>query len=186
MFIAAVVPLLVWIVGTYSMQNLYFFVGIAGENPVFLRLVELLLNNGANMNSKHGDRPLLHIAVDSRNRELVSLLLDRGAEVDAVDNNNFTALSSAVIRGDFEISSLLLSRGADMNAAAVDGLTAMHRACYYGHVDIVKLIMSKNFDINLKSVGPELTPLHWATEGGKFEVAKILIDANAQIDAVDS
>jgi hypothetical protein len=53
-------------------------------------------------------------------REIVSLLLDRGAEVNAAPAWKFglTALQAAALVGDLPLVKLLVSRGADVNAPA--------------------------------------------------------------------
>lgn len=49
------------------------------------------------------------------NLEIVTLLLDRGAGVNAPDNNGIVPLHSAASRGQAEAAALLLARGADPN-----------------------------------------------------------------------
>jgi len=48
--------------------------------------------------------------------ELVHLLLDRGADINAVTKNFYTAVIWAAIQGHTEIAHLLLDRGADVDA----------------------------------------------------------------------
>ena len=49
--------------------------------------------------------------------KVVTLLLERGADVNKVDENGWTALMHAAEEGHVETVTLLLERGADVNAA---------------------------------------------------------------------
>lgn len=61
-----------------------------------------------------------------RDIEIVNLLLDHGADVNAKEKSSgLTALMQAVIRGQYEMAKILLERGADVDAKAADGETAL-------------------------------------------------------------
>lgn len=82
---------------TFSKFSLYIAC-IEGWNDI----VKLLLDNGANIESKdlHGWTPLMHTAVAGRTRAL-RLLLDRGANIKSWTNQgdqHFSELQSAVVR----------------------------------------------------------------------------------------
>ena len=87
-----------------------------GHSPDFVcKLVEL----GASVTrvSGSGSTPL-HSAAGSlrfggRNCEIVKLLLDRGAQVNAQAKNGWTALMGAANHGSVDVVRTLLSRGAD-------------------------------------------------------------------------
>ena len=53
----------------------------------------------------------------------ISVLLDRGADVNAKKNNGWTALMAASKLGHPSCISVLLDRGADVDATANDGVT---------------------------------------------------------------
>ena len=100
--------------------------GVATETSS--KIAEILLSHGANVNATafNGDR-LLHLAVTKEygNREVVRLLLTRGASVDARDRSNKTALMLASVRREPIIADYLLSFGADVQATDTAGHDAL-------------------------------------------------------------
>ena len=75
----------------------------------------LLLDRGADVDMCVSTGTTALIAATSKgHKDLVSLLLDRGANVNVVGNDT-TALIAAVQGGHKDIVSLLLDRGADVN-----------------------------------------------------------------------
>lgn len=91
----------------------------------------------------------LYCAVGKGNQELVTLLLDRGADVNAASGDGDYCLIRAAGRGDEEMVYLLLERGADVNAR-VSGhhYTALIAACEYEN--LVRLLLSRGADVNAR------------------------------------
>ena len=79
-----------------------------------------------------GLRPI-NSAAAAGNREVVAVLLDRGADVHAAQRGGYTALHSAAARGDLELIELLLDAGADPALESDDGETAAAIALERGH-----------------------------------------------------
>lgn len=66
-------------------------------------------------------RPL-HYAARNGNPEIIKLLLDSGAHVNAEDSEGWTALHHASYHGHRGCVELLLDRGADINCRTKQGL----------------------------------------------------------------
>lgn len=105
-------------------------------------LVKLLLQHPCDINSKGVDdyTPLAY-AVSSQNKELVEILIERGAEINSVCVHGNTIISDAVMSfcgrpTQKEIIEILLSSGADP--------TIKNR---YGHSALDLLSMPKNEEI---------------------------------------
>ena len=70
---------------------------------------------------------LLHSASKSGNMELVRLLIQEGADVNAQDEDCESPLHGAMARGDnYDVARTLIENGADLSGKAVDGKTPSH------------------------------------------------------------
>ena len=70
---------------------------------------------------------LLHLAANMGNVELVRLLIQEGADVNAQDEDGDSPLHSAMVRADnYDVARTLLENGADLSSRAIDGKTPLH------------------------------------------------------------
>lgn len=79
------------------------------------------------MRSPVGETPL-HIAAARGDIEAVRVLLDAGAEPNAVGEHNYTPLHEALEQGHPQVARMLIAAGASLDAANVDGATAREMA----------------------------------------------------------
>jgi uncharacterized protein len=106
-------------------------------------VAEKLLAHGANteVRSTNDMRNLPHhAATANRQHALVELLLERGADVNAVQSGGFTSLHEAALLGDERLVQLLLARGADKGLANDAGQTALALAEEKGHGAVAELL----------------------------------------------
>lgn len=111
--------------------------------------------------------------------EIANLLLDAGADVDAKDKKDRTAVVWAAGKGYNKILELLISKGADVNAANFQGTTALMRAAGAGNINSVMLLLEKGAKINTKNKSGE-TALSLAAKFGRFEAVKLLVSKKAK------
>jgi ankyrin repeat protein len=97
-----------------------------------------LLNEGAN----------IHDAAEYGRTAVVQLLLEAGAAVDAVDEEDNTALHLAAWNGHTPVVQLLLDAQASVNAAGNERATALHYAAYDGHIEVVQLLLEAGAAVN--------------------------------------
>jgi ankyrin repeat protein len=82
----------------------------------------------------------LHSAASGGHSEVVGVLLEAGASVDARQSGGWTALHSAVNNGDIASVTLLLAAGADAAAVNDEGLSVLAMAEARGDVALVATI----------------------------------------------
>jgi ankyrin repeat protein len=168
--------------------------------------VEILLNKGADANTEDesGLTPINH-AVADRKKDLVELLLAKGATVstihvaaymgdlDKVKNfiekgtdvntkmvwRSGTALHFAANKG---IAELLIANGAKVDPRDQEHWTPLHYATSRGDKDTVQLLLTAGANVNAKSFG-ETTPLHLAVSRRHKNVTELLIANGANVNA---
>ena len=89
--------------------------------------------------NKEGQTALM-IAVSKGYSDLVDLLIKKGANVNAKDNNDKTPLMFAASSGNIKIVQALLKKKADINAKDKDGKTALYYAKKAKHTEITNLL----------------------------------------------
>jgi len=99
---------------------------LALANTGLVESVQYLLYRGANIEirSWHYDRTPLILAAEGGHDHVVRLLLDEGAQINAMDVWRLTALSWAVILGHEQVVRVLVEMGANLGIKSVAGKTA--------------------------------------------------------------
>lgn len=118
----------------------------------------------------------LGLAAFFRQPDVVRLLLERGADVDAVARNaqvRTTALQAAAASGDNESARLLVDAGADADAAQPGGFTALHSAAMSGNRELVELLLGRGAHATARTDAGK-TPVELAREHGHDELAALL------------
>ena len=155
-------------------------------------MVQLLLDKGANIEArnKNGGTPLITAAFWRRS-EIVLLLVEHGADVNAVDSTNRSAMYRAITdwgeTGYYDdkrylITQILLNNGADIEIADQWGDTPLMVAVEYGKKDIVALLLDKGADVHARDF-IQTTPLHMAVLSGNKDIVSLLIEKGADIHA---
>lgn len=94
--------------------------------------------------------PVLSLAIRNSHYEIVSLLLEYGAEINlCAEDRSYSALMEAAQIGDLKTAKLLLSNDADTNIQSKDGQTALILAVGRKDVPMVKLLIEHHADWNI-------------------------------------
>lgn len=128
------------------------------------------------------ENQLLHIACQNGHAKAVSILIDHGAIVDAVNIGYDTPLHVAASNGYSEIVQALILHGATINSQNLYRNTPLHLAAQNDQSHIVKILISHNAKIDIKGFDSK-TPLHEAAEKGCTETVQILISLGANFNA---
>ena len=173
----------------------------------------LIAGARVNAQTREGVTPLRLAAING-NAGMLGRLIKSGADPNApLTIARDTALMLAARTGKTDAIRLLLEAGADINAQETwGGTTALMWAVAEGHAEAARLLVSAGADVNARShyvaaangrgfegrtpaaQRPEekteefasgwLTPLMFAARDGGLELARILVGAGADVDAV--
>ncbi|RYP70200.1 hypothetical protein DL771_005587 [Monosporascus sp. 5C6A] len=142
------------------------------------------LKYGRDFAACKGQTPLSW-AAEKGHKEIVQLLLDKGAEIDAKDSNSRTPLSWAAEKGHKEIVQLLLDKGAEIDSKdKIYSQTPLSWAARNRHKEIVQLLLDRGAEIDSKDNNSR-TPLSWAAGNGHKEIVQLLLDSGAEANSKD-
>ncbi|MCJ1405788.1 hypothetical protein MMC11_009018, partial [Xylographa trunciseda] len=134
-----------------------------------------------NVSNERGWTPL-HGAIDCGNAAAVPELIAAGAEVNQKCRSGLFPLHIVAEKGPVGIVTKLLEADAQLEIKNDAGKTPLHIACLYGQTEIVQKLLERGADVrNQDSDGQ--SPLHVGAD--RSEIAKALLDKNANINAVD-
>jgi ankyrin repeat protein len=167
-------------------------------------VVELLLANKADINAKlllplsetmsswsdlilkfqiiNLDSTPMHFAAQEGHRDIVELLLAKGADVNTRNGGGNTPLHWAAKYGHKDVAELLLAKGADINARNADGIAPLHYAAMKGSKAVAELLLSMDANVNARDKGGG-TPLHDAVRYNHIDVAELLLAKGADVNA---
>jgi ankyrin repeat protein len=162
-----------------------------------LEVMELLLEHHAAPNVMTDKGSALTRAAGGGHLQAVDLLLQAGADVAACEG--VTALQVAVSGGFAPVVQKLLQAGAPVDAVDGGGATALHCACSDGcnvlpagpgragpgqQLEIVQLLLSAGASVHTAADGGRDTPLHAAACSGHPGVIGVLLQHQANAQAV--
>jgi ankyrin repeat protein len=107
------------------------------------------------------------------------LLLDQGADLNALDKRDQSALHKASYNGHVVIVKLLLERGANVDIPSTRGWTPLLFAARGGHLEIVQMLLDHGADLKAepeRDLDESGTALHLAAVGGHPQVVKTLLE----------
>jgi ankyrin repeat protein len=113
-----------------------------GQKDAVLALLEYGAEINAVSHSKLSFIPsntALHAAIAGKAAEVAQVLIQKGADVNAVDSHGHTPIQAAAFEGNQEIARMLIENGADVTVNAGFG-SAVAIAKQRGHKDFMELL----------------------------------------------
>ncbi len=187
-------------------QGLAKYIAENSETPLLMlatrhstEAVRYFLQQGADANLTYKtNTPLMYAVGNDANSEIVTLLLEYGAQIDSKDKFGQTALldNARSNKANSVITQILLDAGANINAKDNDGRTLLMRVLENGadkqHIKLL-LAAGANADINsytseLKYTSPKYQNALIVALKEKLDIAtlQILLDAGADVNAIHS
>ena len=121
-------------------------------------------------------------AAHNNDLDAVKALLAAGANAKAANRYEVTALSEAANSGNGAMIEALVKAGADVNAPFGEGETPLMTASRTGSVAGVKALLAAGAKVNATDSYRGQTALMWAVAENHAEVAKLLVDAKADVN----
>ena len=148
-------------------------------------MVEALLKRGASVNfrSDPGSNTALELAAHEGFADVMTILLDYGANVDAANSGGITALHQAAKAGNVDAVCVLVDSGANTNMEDLEGGTPLHAASSHNNGECVKALCVSSTDLN-KVDREGYTPLQRATAAEASDAVKELLEAGADIESL--
>lgn len=153
-----------WKNGTGILNN--FLYHLDKPDPRAVEVIEMILNHRLSCVNKkdiYGRSPL-HRACKIGDVNLISLLIERGADVNMPYETGIRPLMYAISLNRMYIVDLFVSHGAEINAKTFNGHTALHNACTMNNPIFIDYLIQNGADVCAQTSTGE-TPLSKLNSG---------------------
>lgn len=166
------------------------------EDPALLTETYRQPPHGKTPFSHNTGKQLVHIAADEGHVDVLKLLKERGADLNAENQEYLSSyrrpIHYAAESNRVEAVTWLLDNGVAVDARTRNEETALHFAVKGCHPETVELLLARGAAVDAKTKEPSWTPLLWlcASEVGRDAerghlVAGILLEKGANVNVVD-
>ncbi|KAJ3652485.1 hypothetical protein Zmor_018446 [Zophobas morio] len=144
-----------------------------------LPLITYLLDHGAESTIQTA----FLVAIETRNLDIIRLLIQKGVNLNAAYNSGHTPLTKALELGYFEIAEFLVENGADCKSYDKSKL------CLFDYVSgnnlgMIEFLVKLGVSLDLVGSGG-YTPLTKAAEMENFKLVKYLVEKGAKLNQPD-
>ncbi|XP_063923992.1 uncharacterized protein LOC135138073 [Zophobas morio] len=153
-------------------------------NAVFtgqMKIVRCLMNYGANVNGILNNATVLCMAALGGHREIVDLLLTKGADPNIRVYGKMNALSFAVIAQNIEIIRLLLRHNVELVDSDEDGNGCLIKAIVDGNKEIVDILLQSGVNVNARNKYGA-SAMHFAAVVGNIDLINTLLKYKGDVN----
>ncbi len=135
-----------------------------------LTVLEYLIAQGANVNQAQRGWTPLTLACAAGHQAAFDLLLQHGADPNAIGPSPTYPIHAAVNHGRIQMTQTLLARGVNPNQLGEKNITPLHFAAWRSHAALIQLLLEHGADKTAKD-NEGLTPRDYAKQerGGKAQ-----------------
>ena len=112
---------------------------------------------------------------------------EQGAAAIREASSSLDAFEAAALGDLDQLRARLDENDLAVSAWSDDGFTPLHYAAFFGHPEAARLLLERGADLELparnEQFAPEARPLHSALAARQKEVALVLLDAGAEVNA---
>ncbi|CAH0392727.1 unnamed protein product [Bemisia tabaci] len=190
------------------------FPGCEGATPIHfaamwkdLPLIQAIVQSGVDINLRSHNEEVtpLEVSMALDDLSFTNSLLNMGADINSRNSRGDSVLHAAAEGGTARMASFLISKGLDVNVQNFQGETPLHLAAKFNNASVAKVLLAKGANVNAGAhvisdysefgmkrsetkvdIGSNITPLYWAASCRADDVAKILIEAGADVNAQSS
>lgn len=143
-------------------------------------VMNTLIENGADVNLGGTNTFPVMLATKIGKVDALKILIDHGANVNALGGNNKTSLAMAVENGDKKTAEALIGGGAEVNA---ERNPILQIAIKNNDMDMAKFLVESGVDLNAASGQHNQTPLMSAVINKNMPAINLLLDNGADVNA---
>lgn len=171
----------------YTYKTLVAAIDSNQDSQHVQELVQGINLNGPGFKRSNKKRmPILSYAITQGREDLVEILLNAGARINAVDDFNKTPLMYGIETKNLSLIELLLTKKPNLDARGPRQRTPLHYAVFTGDPKIVKMLLNYNAKPNMKDQYKK-TPLAYVKDIVKddeniHKISTLLIEACSYID----
>lgn len=165
----------------WSALHVLAYFGILGK-------AKRLIEQGANINESENELGItaLHCAVHRGHEEMVDLLIEHNANLNATSKDGSTALHIAAEQGHRKLIKTLLNRRINSRTANLQGSTALQSAVGTASDEAtVPLLIKSRFDMDVQNTVTGNTALHLAVELKRPRILLFLIEKGANLNILN-
>ncbi|XP_070553325.1 LOW QUALITY PROTEIN: ankyrin-3-like, partial [Ptychodera flava] len=126
----------------------------------------------------------LHLAAENGYSNIVKILVESGARIDAKDIIGRTPFHMAATKGKLEVVKYFVHKGIFLDMVTNKNNTCLHLAAKGSHLGVVKYLLKRGAGANALTMSLQ-TPLHLAACQENIDIVVYVLKYGAQIDAVD-
>lgn len=155
----------------------------------FIKIINDDINNEINVNIvDEANNYLIQYSILFNKKEIVSLLINKGAKLDIIDSDGRSILFIPIKFNFTDILELLLHfNSSSIGLNIIDlkdkyGDYPIHYCLLFNDIESFKLLLKNNVDLNLVN-NDKLTPLHYSIYKKNIDIIKLIIENNINLDA---